>query len=134
MFIKLEEITDERTIDVRTKEEFEKMPLLEYNVPIINAKEHQKIKKMYPLAFIIIYLCLRKRKGEVREALLEISENAKYPLVIGCSRGRLRSPYVYFYAKSMGIECKILSRGIKRHFETKPTKMIDRICSYFNLE
>ncbi|MGL4450214.1 MAG: hypothetical protein ACRCTZ_03350 [Sarcina sp.] len=134
MFIKLEDIENERTVDVRTKEEFEKTPLLQYNIPIINKQEHQKIKKMYPLAFIIIYLGFRKRKAQVKKDLLKISEDGKYPLVIGCSRGRLRSPYVYFYAKSIGIKCKILSRGIKRNFETKPTKIIDKIYSYFDLE
>ncbi|WP_297523044.1 hypothetical protein [uncultured Clostridium sp.] len=134
MFIKLKEISNERTIDVRTKEEFEKMPLLQYNVPIIDKDEHQRIKRMYPLAFIIIYLGLRKRKGEVKKALLEISENGKHKVVIGCSRGRLRSPYIYFYAKSMGIKCEILSGGIKKHFEGPPTGLIDRIYSYFDLE
>ncbi|MGL4762167.1 MAG: hypothetical protein ACRC6T_09170 [Sarcina sp.] len=134
MFIKLKEITSEKTVDVRTKEEFELMPLLKYNIPIIDKEEHQKVKKMYPLAFITIYIAFRKRRKEIRRALLEVSENGKYKLVIGCSRGRLRSPYVFFYARSMGIKCEILSRGIKRHFEVRPTKLIDRIYAYFDLE
>lgn len=134
MFIKLEDIKDEVTVDVRTKEEFERMPLFKYNIPIINAREHQKVKKMYPLAFIIIYNGFSKRKLEVKKSLLKISDNGRKKLVIGCSRGRLRSPFVYFYARSLGIECKVLSRGIKRHFQKKENTLKNRITSYFDLE
>lgn len=117
MFIKLEKITNERTVDVRTEEEFKKMPLFKYNVPIINSREHEKIKKMYPLALFIIYKGFLSRKKIIKSQLLKISENGKYKLVIGCSRGRLRSPFVYFYAKTLGIKCEVLSKGIKNCFE-----------------
>lgn len=134
MFIKLEDITSEKTIDVRTKEEFNRMPLFKYNIPIINTAEHKRVKKMYPLAFIIIYRGFLKRKLEVRKDLLKISENGRHKVVIGCSRGRLRSPFVYFYARRLGIDCKVLSRGIKRHFQKKPDTVKNRIFSYFDLE
>ena len=134
MFIEYKNITTERTVDVRTEKEFKEMSLFKYNVPIINEEEHKLVKKIYPMAFFIIYKGLCKRKKQIRKALLDISENGKYKLVIGCSRGRLRSPVMYFYAKSLGIDCKVLSRGIKRKFEVKPEKLIDRLCTYFNFD
>lgn len=46
MYIKLEDIKDEVTIDVRSKEEFEKMPLFKYNVPVIDEKDHKLLKNI----------------------------------------------------------------------------------------
>lgn len=134
MFIAFKDITTEKTVDVRTECEFKKMPLFKYNIPIINEKEHALVKKIYPIAFIIIYRGLRLRRKQIKEDLLKISENGKCKLVIGCSRGRLRSPVMYFYARSLGIECKVLSRGLKRKFEKKPIKLADKFCAYFNLD
>lgn len=134
MFIKLDDVTDEKGVDVRTKSEFYKNSIFDCNIPIINEKEHARIKKMYPFAFFIIYLGLRKRKEKIKLALIEASENKKRRLVIGCSRGRLRSPFIYFYAKSLGIDCKILSKGIKRYFEPSKKSIKSIIASYFDFE
>lgn len=134
MFIDFKNITTEKTIDVRTESEFKKMPLFKYNIPIINEKEHARIKKIYPIAFFIIFRGLYLRKNQIKKDLFEISENGKHKVVIGCSRGRLRSPVMYFYAKKLGINCKVLSRGIKRRFEKKPVKFTDKVYAYFNLD
>ena len=45
MFIKLENITTEKGVDVRTKEEFERNSVFKYNIPIIDKYEHARIKK-----------------------------------------------------------------------------------------
>ncbi|MGL5245475.1 MAG: hypothetical protein ACRC7R_09915 [Sarcina sp.] len=113
MFIKYEDITKEVAIDVRTITEFENMPLFCNNIPIINEKEHSTIKKMYPLALFIIVLSLYRNKKEIRKKLLKLSKDKKEKLIIACSRGRLRSPIVYLYARYLGIDCKILYKGIK---------------------
>lgn len=44
LFIKYEDITDEVTVDCRTEEEFYRMPLFKYNIPIITKRTHQMIK------------------------------------------------------------------------------------------
>ncbi|MGL4740196.1 MAG: hypothetical protein ACRC41_05240 [Sarcina sp.] len=134
MFIRFEDISDEVKIDVRTKSEFEKMHLFENNIPVINEKEHRLIKKIYPVAFFIIGYGLYKRKEDIKRKLLELSHDGKYDIVVACSRGRLRSPVVYFYAKHLGINCKIVSKGLKRFFEKEPNSIIDKIHCYFKIE
>lgn len=113
MFIKYHKIKDERVIDVRTITEFKTNSLFSYNIPIINESEHKLIKKFYPMAFYIIIKSLLKNKSYIRYELLRISSNGDLPLVIGCSRGRLRSPVVCIYAIILGIKCKVLYKGIK---------------------
>ncbi|WP_152891744.1 hypothetical protein, partial [Clostridium tarantellae] len=106
-------IRTEVTIDVRTKTEYKLMPLFSCNIPIINEKQHKIIKKFYPLAFFIIFLGIYKNKNFIKETLINLSNNKKNKIIFGCSRGRLRSPMMYFYAKYLGIDCKVLYKGIK---------------------
>lgn len=134
MFIRFEDIKDEVRIDVRTKSEFKQMNLFENNIPVINEKEHRIIKKIYPIAFIVIGYGLYKRKSYIKRKLLELSNNGELKIVIACSRGRLRSPVVYMYAKYLRIDCKVVSRGLKRFFEKEPNSIIDKIYCYFKIE
>lgn len=123
MFIRFENITDEITIDVRTVSEFNSMRLFKYNIPVINEADHMRIKSFYPLAIPIILISLYKNKNYIKKNLMLLSKNGSLPVVIGCSRGRLRSPIVFLYAKLIGIKkCKILFGGIKVFFLTKEKK------------
>ncbi|MGG7079485.1 hypothetical protein [Clostridium sardiniense] len=123
MFIRFENITDEITIDVRTVSEFNNMRLFQYNIPIINEADHIKIKSFYPLAIPIILVSLYRNKNYIKKRLMTLSNNGAYPIVIGCSRGRLRSPIVFLYAKFIGVKkCKILFGGIKIFFLNKEKK------------
>lgn len=120
MFIKFKDITNEITIDVRTRSEFNNMKLFKYNIPVINEYDHMRIKTFYPLAIPIILISLYRNRNYIKRNLLLLSENGKLPIVIGCSRGRLRSPIVFLYAKLIGIKnCKILFGGIKVLFLNK---------------
>lgn len=117
MFIKYEDITNEVLIDCRTKEEFKKMPLFQKNIPIIDKKTHDMIKKFYPCAFFVIIYGLFKNKNYIKEKLIKYSDNKTKNIIIGCSRGRLRSPIMYFYAKKLGLNAKVLYKGIKRFYK-----------------
>lgn len=117
MFIRYENIRNEKVIDVRTKTEFKSMNLFPYNIPIINEKQHKIIKRFYPSALFIITWCIFKKRKYIKKTLLAISNNGKDSIIIACSRGRLRSPLTYVYAKCLGLNCKILTKGIKHHFE-----------------
>ncbi len=126
MFIRFENITNEITIDVRTVSEFNSMRLFQYNIPIINEDEHIRIKSFYPLAIPIILISLYRNKNYIKKNLMLLSNDGTLPIVIGCSRGRLRSPIVFLYAKFIGIKkCKILFGGIKVFFLTKEKKKRD---------
>lgn len=126
MFIRFENITNEITIDVRTVSEFNSMRLFQYNIPIINEDEHIRIKSFYPLAIPIILISLYRNKNYIKKNLMLLSNDGSLPIVIGCSRGRLRSPIVFLYAKFIGIKkCKILFGGIKVFFLTKEKKKRD---------
>lgn len=111
MYIKLEDIKDEVTIDVRSKEEFEKMPLFKYNVPVIDEKDHKLLKKYIMIAFPIILIGLIKNRKNIKRDLLRLSNNKEKTIVLGCSQGRLRSPIVAFYSRCLGIDTKILEGG-----------------------
>lgn len=113
MFIRYENITIEKLIDVRTVKEFNIASLAKYNIPIINEKEYAILKKCYPIAFIIIGIGLLKRRKIIKDQLMKISVQRRIPLVIACSRGRLRSPMLYLYCRLLGVKCKVLSKGIK---------------------
>ena len=56
-----------------------------------------------------------KNKKYIRNKLLEISNNRQYKILIGCSKGRLRSPAVWLYARFLGIDAKILKYGVKHY-------------------
>ncbi len=119
MFIKYEDISNEVLIDARTNEEFLSMPLFHKNIPIINSKSHSKIKKFYPCAIFVILLGLYRNRLSIKRKLLEYSQFGSVPIVVGCSRGRLRSPILCLYARFLGIDAKVLSRGIKRFYAIK---------------
>ena len=113
MFIKYKNIKNEKIVDIRTTVEHELTPFTRYSVPIIEIQEYLKIKKFYPIAFYIILKGIFKRRRYIKARLLMISRNKKNVLVFACSRGRLRSPMLYLYARFLGIKCKILYKGIK---------------------
>ena len=124
MFIDYEDIQKEDiTIDVRTIEEFNSMPLFKHNIPLINKEEHDRLKKRIYLAIPIILKSFIKNKEEIKKQLLFFSYHGKKRVIIGCSRGRLRSPIIYFYAKKLGINAKILNKGIKRFYIKKPNNI-----------
>lgn len=96
------------------------MKLFKHHIPVIDEKSHQFLKKHLVLAIPIILHGLYKNRHFIKNELLNLSENNKYHLVIGCSQGRLRSPIIAIYAKMLGIKCCVLKGGIKQYF--KPVK------------
>lgn len=119
MFIKFEDINNRKLIDVRTKSEFLEMNMTQYNIPVINEKQHQRIKKFYPLAIFIIVKSIMKNRERIKELLIKISNNKNEEVIIACSRGRLRSPITYIYARLIGIKCMILWGGLKKIYLLK---------------
>ena len=119
MFIKFEDINNRKLIDVRTKSEFLEMNMTQYNIPVINEKQHQRIKKFYPLAIFIIVKSIMKNRERIKELLIKISNNKNEEVIIACSRGRLRSPITYIYARLIGIKCRILWVGLKKIYLLK---------------
>lgn len=105
------------TIDVRTKKEFDEMPLFSYNLEIINEEEHKVIKKFYPCAFFVILKSLLLKRKEIKKTLIDLSKKKKKKVIFACSRGRLRSPAMYIYGRFLGLQCYILKGGLKRFFE-----------------
>ena len=116
MFIKFENINNRKIIDVRTKSEFLKMKMTEYNIPVINEIQHKRIKRFYPSAIFIIIIAIIKNKEEIKRQLIKMSNNKSEELIIACSRGRLRSPITYIYARIIGIKSKILWGGLKKRY------------------
>lgn len=116
MFIKFEKINNRKLIDVRTKSEFLEMNMTQYNIPVINEEEHRRIKRFYPLAIFIIVKSIIKNRQKIKHLLLKISNNKNEEIVIACSRGRLRSPLTYIYARVIGVKCKILWGGLKKRY------------------
>ena len=106
-----------QTVDVRSSEEFNSTTLLQHNVPVINLAQHQLLHKHLYLAGIIVFYGLFKNRQFIKRKLLEISNNKKLRILIGCSQGRLRSPAVWLYARFLGIDAKILQYGIKHYVE-----------------
>ena len=119
MFIKFEDINNRKLIDVRTKSEFLEMNMTQYNIPVITEKQHQRIKKFYPLAIFIIVKSIMKNRERIKELLIKISNNKNEEVIIACSRGRLRSPITYIYARLIGIKCRILWGGLKKIYLLK---------------
>ena len=119
MFVRYENIKDEVLIDCRTREEFERMPLFDKNIPIIDESTHDKIRKFYPCALFVILYSLFKNKEYLKNKLLEYSDNGKKKIIIGCSRGRLRSPILCLYARNFGIESEVLSWGIRGYYKKR---------------
>ncbi len=126
MFINYEEIRKEDvTIDVRTTEEFNEMPLFDYSMPIINKKDHDLLKKKIYLAVPIILKSFIKNRKDIKSQLQFFSYHGEKRIIIGCSRGRLRSPIMYFYAK-------ILNKGIKR-FYTKKINSLKNLYGFLDI-
>lgn len=124
MFISYKNINNRTLIDVRTKTEFIKMNMCDYNIPIINEKQHRKIKEFYPTAFFIICYGIYKNRMEIKRKLLLYSNNREDEVILACSRGRLRSPITYLYARLLGIKCKVLWGGLKRRYQlSHPTSI-----------
>lgn len=119
MFIKLENIENEKLIDVRSEEEHKEMPLCKYNIPVINKNEHNILRKNIYLAIPIILYGLIKNRKLIKRDLLTISDNKAKKVVIGCSQGRLRSPIVCIYARMLGIKSFVLKNGIKQYYVPK---------------
>lgn len=96
------------------------MKLFNYNIPIINKAEHDLLKQHIYLAIPIITKGLMKNKESIKKDLeFYYNYHNKNRFVIACSQGRLRSPFVYFYAKYLGYDARILKYGIKPHFIKK---------------
>lgn len=109
---------DDILIDVRSAEEFNRFSTSNINIPVINKKLHNKLKKMYPLAIPIIAYGLYKDREKIKRNILQHKDGSKR-IVFMCSRGRLRSPFMFFYAKAIGIKSKVLFRGVKGTCEYK---------------
>ena len=82
MYIKYENINgDDICIDVRTPEEFNKMPLFEHNVPIINKKQHDYLKSHIYLAIPIVVKGFFENRIAIKERLLSrVKDNANYSI------------------------------------------------------
>lgn len=119
MFIKFDDINNRKLIDVRTKSEFLDMNMTKYNIPVINEEQHLRIKRFYPLAIFIIVKSIIKNREGIKELLIEVSNNKSEEVIIACSRGRLRSPITYIYARLIGIKCRILWGGLKKIYLLK---------------
>ena len=110
--IKYEDISDEIIIDTRTKEEYIKNKILKYNIPIITKKEHDFLHKYLLIAELVIIYGMIKNIKNIKQQLIEISNNKQDKIVVACSKGRLRSPTMWIYAKILGIDAKVLKGGI----------------------
>lgn len=133
MFIEYKDILKtDVTIDVRTIEEFQKMPLFEHNLPIISKKEHDLLKKKIYLAIPIVLKGFFKNKAIIEKELERLCHYRTYRLIIGCSQGRIRSPIVYLYARYLGIDAKILKGGIKPFF-VKNSKTLKNLNGYLDI-
>lgn len=104
-----------KTIDVRSYEEFNSITLLQYNIPVITISQHQLLHRHLYLAGIIVFYGLFTNRKLIKKELLKISNNGNSKVLIGCSKGRLRSPAVWLYAKILGIDAKILKYGVKHY-------------------
>lgn len=124
---------DDITVDVRTKEEYLHMPLFRYNLPIINKKQHDFLKKIPILSIPIVTYGFIRNSELLKKELLSLSNNKQNAIIVGCNRGRLRSPFIYYYAKILGIECKILKFGIKSFYDKENMTPYDYLKSYFQL-
>ncbi len=115
MYIKYENIEKRICIDVRTTEEFNMMNVFNNNIPTLDVCQHSMITK-YPL--FAIYFVIKgfiENKNEIKKSLLYLSNNKRSPILVACSRGRLRSPLIYLYAKRLGIDAKVLKGGLRPH-------------------
>lgn len=113
MFINSDDIVGKTVVDVRSKEEFEDTGCFNINIPIIDKRSHDRLKKFYPSAPIFILWGLYINRKNIEKELLRVSNNGNKPIVVCCSRGRLRSPIMCLYARSLGIDTVVLKKGVK---------------------
>lgn len=126
MFVRFKDIKSERLIDVRTRREFIETNLFPINIPIINGEQYAKIKRFYPCALFVIGANLVKDRKRIKLRLLEESNSGAFPIVLACSRGRLRSPLMCIYAKMLGIDARVLWGGVKGEYERRGVKYDNR--------
>lgn len=119
MFVKFKDINGERLIDVRTRKEFVETNLFPINIPIINGEQYAKIKRFYPCALFVIGVNLIKDRKRIKLRLLEESNFGMYPIILACSRGRLRSPLMCVYARMLGINARVLWGGVKGEYKRR---------------
>lgn len=110
--IKYNDITDEITIDARTIEQYKSEKKLQYNIPIINKVQYDFLHKHLIIAELVIIYGLLKNIKNIKADLIKISNNKNSKIVIACSKGRLRSPTLWAYAKLIGIDAKVLDGGV----------------------
>lgn len=110
--IKYEDIKDEITVDVRTKEQYSENNVFKYNIPIMTKEEHDFLHRHLFWAEVIVIYGMIKNIKEITKDLIRVSHNKTKALIIGCSKGRLRSPTMWAYAKLIGINAKVLENGI----------------------
>ena len=110
--IKYHDITDEITIDARTVDQYRSEKKLQYNVPIINKVQYDFLHKHLIIAELVIIYGLLKNIKNIKADLIKISNNKKSKIIIACSKGRLRSPTLWAYAKLIGIDAKVLDGGV----------------------
>lgn len=113
MFIRYKNIGSQRLIDVRTPREFVNDRLFPISIPVIFGEQYAKIKRFYPCAFFVILLGMIKDKNRLKARLLDESNYKTKPIILACSRGRLRSPMMCIYARMLGIDAKVLWGGVK---------------------
>lgn len=110
--IKYEDIKDEVTVDVRTKEQYLANNVFKYNIPIMTKEEHDFLHRHLFWAEVIVIYGMINNIKEITKDLIKVSHNKTKTLIIGCSKGRLRSPTMWAYAKLLGINAKVLENGI----------------------
>ena len=110
--IKYHDITDEITIDARTVDQYKSEKKLQYNIPIINKVQYDFLHKHLIIAELVIIYGLLKNIKNIKADLIKISNNKNSKIVIACSKGRLRSPTLWAYAKLIGIDAKVLDGGV----------------------
>lgn len=110
--IKYNDITDEITVDARTRDQYNSDKKLQYNIPIINKIQYDFLHRHLIIAELVIIYGLLKNLRNIKRDLIKISNNKKSRIVIGCSKGRLRSPTLWAYAKLLGIDAKVLEGGV----------------------
>ena len=72
------------TIDVRTETEYANNGLLQYNIPIMNERDHRMMERLIIFALpIIAYKIYKNRHRIEREVERLLSENKGRELVIG---------------------------------------------------
>lgn len=110
--IRYHDITDEITVDARTRDQYNSDKKLQYNIPIINKIQYDFLHRHLIIAELVIIYGLLKNLRNIKRNLIKISNNKKSRIVIGCSKGRLRSPTLWAYAKLLGIDAKVLEGGV----------------------